>query len=409
MKRRWSTLVVAMMLGITVLIIQAMPAAAQPAKTYKVGYIGGLTGPLAFQALPALAGTKYAIEEANKAGGFQGRQVEIISKDGKERPDVSLSEARNLVMSDGVNVLLGGASAPVVMALSAFAKEHKIIYIPYPSGTMVWGKEGHRYVFKFNGNADNFGYATAEYLAEKPFKNYYTIASDHLFGHDTINYAWKRLSEKKPDVKKVGEFWPKFGERDYVNYITSIMAARPDAVLALLSGSNAIDFVRQAKNVGFFKNIRFANTLFITTDVVAMGKEMPDGIIGTSEYDMEYCPEKYPLAKKLQQRYDQDYKDLNYANVATGYNATLFLVSAVKKAGSTDTEKIVDALEGLEIDTALGKMKCLPYSHRAIPPAFVGVTKMTSKYPFATITDLKVYPAEKIMVSEDEVRKMRGQ
>jgi branched-chain amino acid transport system substrate-binding protein len=111
----------------------------------------------------------------------------------------------------------------------------------------------------------------------------------------------------------------------------------------------------------------------------------------------------------LQQRYDQDYKDLNYANVATGYNATLFLVSAVKKAGFTDTEKIIDALEGLEIDTALGKMKCLPYSHRAIPPAFVGVTKMTSKYPFATITDLKVYPAEKIMISEDEVRKMRAQ
>ena len=408
MKRRWTNMVVATILATTILIIQALPAAAQP-KPFKIGYIGGLTGPLAFQAQPALAGTKYAIEEANKAGGFQGSQVELVVKDGKERPDVSLSEARSLVMNDGVTILLGGASAPVVMALSAFAKERKIIYIPYPSGTMVWGKEGHRYVFKLNGNADNFGYATAEYLAEKPFKNYYTIASDHLFGHDTINYAWKRLAEKKPDVKKVGEFWPKFGERDYVNYITSIMAAKPDAVLALLSGSNAIDFIRQAKNVGFFKNIRLANTLLITTDVVAMGKEMPDGIIGTSEYDLDYCTEKFPLARKVQQRYDQDYKDKNYANVVTGYNSTLFLVSAVKKAGSADVEKIIDALEGLEIDTALGKMKCLPHSHRAIPPMFVGVTKMTPQYPFATITDLKVYQADKIMLSEDEVRKMRGQ
>jgi branched-chain amino acid transport system substrate-binding protein len=383
--------------------------ATAQSKPFKIGFIGGLTGPLAFQAVPALAGTKYVIEEVNKAGGLQGRQVELIVRDGKERPDSSLNEARSLVLAEGVNVILGGAAAPVVMALSAFAKEQKIIYIPYPSGTMVWGKAGHRYVFKLNGNADNFGFATAEYLAEKPWKTYYTIGSDHLFGHDTINFAWKRLSEKKPDVKKLGEFWPKFGERDYVNYITSMMAGNPEAVIALLSGTNCIDFIRQAKNVGFFKKIQFANTLLITTDVVAMGKEIPDGIIGTSEYDLVYCTEKFPLAKKVQQRYDQDSKDMNYANVITGYNSTLFLASAIKKAGSTDTEKIIDALEGLEIETALGRMKCLNYSHRAIPPVFVGLTKMTPKYPFAIIDDLKVYQGDKIMLSEDEVRKMRGQ
>jgi branched-chain amino acid transport system substrate-binding protein len=408
MEKKWITVVVSVVLGIAVLIGEAVPACAQT-KPYKIGFIGGLTGPLAFHAIPALAGTKYVFEEFNKTGGFQGRQVELIVKDGKERPDVSLSEARNLVLSDGVNIILGGASAPVVMALSAFAKEQKIIYIPYPSGTMVWGKEGHRYVFKLNSNADNDGYALAEYLADKPWKTYYTIASDHLFGHDSIDYAWKRLTEKKPAVKKVGEFWPKFGERDYVNYITSIMAAKPDAVLAMLSGSNVIDFIRQAKNVGFFKRTGFADTKLISSDVVAMGKEMPDGIIGTTEYDIDYCTQKFPLAKKLQQRYDQDYKDRNYATAVIGYNVALFLTAAFKKAGSTDTEKIIDALEVTEIDGPVGRMKCFTYSHRADPPVFVGTTKMAPKSAFASFSDLKVYQGEKIMISEDEVRKMRGQ
>jgi branched-chain amino acid transport system substrate-binding protein len=298
-------LLVAGLLCFAVLVVGVNVANAQP-KTFKIGFIGGLTGPLAFQAVPALEGTKYVIEEVNQTGGFQGRQVELIARDGKERPDVSLSEARNLVLAEGINVLLGGAAAPVVMALSAFAKEQKIIYIPYPSGTMVWGKEGHRYVFKLNGNADNYGYATAEYIAEKPWKTYYTIGSDHLFGHDTINFTWKRLSEKRPDVKKLGEFWPKFGERDYVNYITSMMAANPEAVIALLSGTNCLDFIRQAKNLNFFRKVQFINTLLITTDVVAMGKEMPEGIIGTSEYDLPYCEEKFPVARKRHQRYDKD-------------------------------------------------------------------------------------------------------
>lgn len=409
MKRITLIVVVTMLVCVTIVIAWTKPATAQ-SKPFKIGFIGGLTGPLAFQAVPALAGTKYVFEEVNKAGGFKGSQVELIAKDGKERPDVSLSEARNLVLSEGVNIIMGGASAPVVMALSAFAKENKIIYVPYPSGTMVWGKTGHRYVFKFNGNADNFGYATAEYLADKPWKTYYTIASDHLFGHDTIDYAWKRLTEKRPDVKKVGEFWPKFGERDYVNYITSIMAAKPDVVLALLSGSNAIDFIRQAKNVGFFKNIKFANTLLITTDVVAMGREMPDGIIGTSEYDQDYFTDKFPMAKKIHQRYDQEFKDKNYANAVGGYNSALFIAEAIKKAGSTDTEKVIDALEsGMELDTGVGKVKVLSYSHRAAVPVVVGVTKMTKKYPFAVIEDLKVYQGDKIMISEDEVRKIRGQ
>lgn len=401
-------LMVAVILFLAVFAWWLNPATAQT-KPFKIGFIGGLTGPLGFQAVPAMAGIKYVIEEVNKTGGFQGRQVELIARDGKERPDSSLSEARNLVLAEGINVLLGGAAAPVVMALSAFAKEQKIIYSPYPSGTMVWGKEGHRYVFKLNGNADNFGDATAEYIAEKPWKTYYTIGSDHLFGHDTINYAWRRLAEKRPDVKKLGEFWPKFGERDYVNYITSIMAANPEAVIALLSGTNCIDFIRQAKNLGFFRKIQFINTLLITTDVVAMGKEMPEGIIGTSEYDIAYCEEKFPLARKIHQRYDQDFKDRNYANAVGGYNVMLFFAEAIKKAGSTDAEKIIDAMEGLELDTGVGRVKCLKYSHRGIVPVFVGVTKFTPKLPFAIMDDLKVYQGDKIMLSEDEVRKMRGE
>ena len=88
----------------------------------------------------------------------------------------------------------------------------------------------------------------------------------------------------------------------------------------------------------------------------------------------------------------------------------LFITEAIKRAGSTDTERIIDALEsGMELDTGVGKIKLLKYSHRVVVPIFVGVTRMTSQHPFATFTDLKVYTGEKVMISEDEVRKIRGQ
>ena len=132
-------------------------------------------------------------------------------------------------------------------------------------------------------------------------------------------------------------------------------------------------------------------------------------MIGLTEYAFPYCGEKYPLAKKLEKRYDQDFNDKNYTNVAMAYNTMLFLREAIRKAGSTDTEKMVKALEGLEVDTALGRIKVLEYSHQGVVPIFIGTTAFTAAYPFAVLKDIKVYQGEKIMISENEIRKMRGE
>lgn len=408
MKRKALTVLLSMLVCTVIVIIWTKPATAQP-KPFKIGYVGGLTGPFAVYNVPALAGIKYAIEEINQEGGFQGRPIELIVRDGKERPDVSLSEARNLVQKEGVTILVAGTSTAMVLAVSAFAKEQKVLFMPAPTAGQVCGKEGHRYIFKpANNNSDMLGFAMGEYISEKPWKKYYLIGSDYIVGHEGIGYVWERLKEKKPDVEKVGEFWPKMTERDFTSYITAIMKANPDAVIGMLPGTAGIDFIRQAKGFGFFKKIQYVNLLLATADLVALGKETPEGIIGISEYAFPYCGEKYPIAKRIQERYDRDHKDHDYTTMVVGYDTMLFLKEAVRKAGSLDVEKIIDALEGLTIETAVGRIKCLEYSHRGAVPVFAGVTTFDRKYPFAILKDIKVYQGEKIMISEDEIRKMRA-
>jgi branched-chain amino acid transport system substrate-binding protein len=409
MKGKWLTVAVPILLCIVLVIGWTKPATTQP-KPFKIGYVGGLTGFLAIYNVPALAGIKYAVEEINKEGGFLGRPVELIVRDGKDRPDVSLSEARDLVHKEGVTTLLAGTNTAMVLAVSAFAKEQKVLLLPAPTAGHVCGKEGHRYIFKpANYNSDMSGFAMGEYLAAKPWKKYYLIGSDYVAGHEVISYLWKRLTEKKPIVEKVGELWPKMIERDFTSYITAIMQANPEAVIAMLPGTAGIDFIRQAKGFGFFKKIEYVSVLLATADLVALGKETPEGIIGGCEYVFPYCGEKYPIAKRIQERYDRDYKDHNYTTMAVGYDTMLFLKEAVRKAGSLDTEKIIDAMEGLTVETAVGRIKCLEYSHQGAVPVFLGVTAFSPKYPFAIFKDIKVYQGEKIMISEDEIRKMRGE
>lgn len=409
MRRNLLNVAVSLVFFLGMIYIPGQAASAAP-KPFKIGYVGGFTGPLAIYNVQTLKGVKYAIEEANQAGGFQGRKIEIIVRDGKSRPDVSMSEARNLVLGEEADILMGVCSGAAALAVSSFAKEQKKLYLPCPGGTMLCGKDGHRYIFKPAGmSADHAGYSVGEYLSEKPWKKYYLIGSDYVFAHQVLGFVWERLKKNKPEVEKVGEFWPKMVERDFTSYVTGIMAAQPEAVIALLPGTAGMDFIRQAKGYGFFDKTHYVTALLNTSDTVPLGRETPEGIVGLTEYPFPYAAEMSPLAEKLQDRYDKDSKDRDYTNIAIGYDTFLFLREAIKKADSTETEKIVDSMEGLEIDTAVGRIKCLPYSHAGTVPIFVGMTTYSDKYPFAILKDIKKFQGQEIMVPEDEIRKMRGE
>lgn len=382
------------------------PVMAQQ-KPFKIGHVGGFTGPWAILNVHTQIGLKLAIDEINKAGGLLGRKVEYYPRDGKGRPDVSLSEARDLILDQGVDVLIGPFNGGAALAVSSIAKEFKTPCFEV-TGTFVTGKEGHRYLFHLAISSDQIGFSLGEYLSEMPWKKYYTIGTNYVFAHEVIGYAWKRLSENKPNVEKVGELWPKIGERDYTTFITAIGSAKPEAVISLLPGSMGIDFRRQAKGFGLFKKTQFIAVPMSTSDIVPLGRETPAGIIGLADYFFPYCGQTYPLAAKLEEKYDKIAKDHDYTCVANGYNQLLFLREAVKKAGSTDKEKIIDAAEGLEVDSTVGRIKCLPYSHRGTVPVFIGTTTYSPKYPFAIFENVKTYRGEKFMLREEEIHKMRG-
>jgi branched-chain amino acid transport system substrate-binding protein len=378
-------------------------------KPFKIGCLGEMTGGFANYYNPSLIGVKLAVEEMNASGGFLGRKIEIYARDVKGKPDVGMSEARDLIQTEGVDVLTGVAGGSVAVAVSSVAKEFKVPFLCYPSATFVTGKEGHRYVFQINQTTDICGYAIGEYIAEMPWKKYYFLGTDYVFAHQIIDYVWERLTQKRPDVKKIGEMWPRVGERDYTTYITATMSANPEAVIAVLPAAMGIDFRRQAKGYGFFEKIHMIAAPLSAPDRVPMGKETPEDIIAQTSYAFPYCGEHYPLAAKVERMYDKIAKDYDYDAVVGGYSQILFLQAAIRKAGSTDKEKIISAGEGLELDTPWGHIKILNYSHRATVPNFIGVTAYSPKYPFAILKDVKVYQGEKIMTSEDAVRKMRGE
>jgi branched-chain amino acid transport system substrate-binding protein len=83
--------------------------------------------------------------------------------------------------------------------------------------------------------------------------------------------------------------------------------------------------------------------------------------------------------------------------MGTGYDAMKFLVEAIKKAGTTDTDKVVEALEGLTIDSSAGKLTMRAKDHQAIRGQYWGKVTKVQEYPFAILKPIEYVPADELM------------
>ena len=127
------------------LILQPVIAEAQ--RPIKVGILDTYTGPPAVYGQDALNGFKLALSEINKKGVL-GTKIEFTNRDDKFKVDIALSMAKELVMNEKVDLLVGTINSGVSLAISDYAKEEKIPFIVWISKTeKITGEKGHRYVF----------------------------------------------------------------------------------------------------------------------------------------------------------------------------------------------------------------------------------------------------------------------
>nr|HID12442.1 amino acid ABC transporter substrate-binding protein [Anaerolineae bacterium] len=210
-------------------LVACAPAAPKVERPIKVGIIDCYSGPPAVYAEDALNGFKLALEEINKEGVL-GTTIEYTTRDTKFKVDIGLSMAKELVMQEKVDILVGTISSGVALAVSDYVKEEKVPFIVWISKSeKITGAKGHRYVFSTGENTAMAGKAGGVALAKKPYTKYWIAGDDYEYGHAIADAAWRNLQALKADVELIGESWWKVGEPDLVPYLTAIMGAKPDA------------------------------------------------------------------------------------------------------------------------------------------------------------------------------------
>jgi len=353
---------------------------------------------------PYRNGWKLALEEVNKSGGINGKKLEVISRDDAGKPGNAVRIAKELVSKDKVVLLMGSFFSHIGLALTDFAKRNKVFYLAAEplSDAVVWAK-GNRYTFRLRPSTYMQAAMLADIAAKNPAKRWATIAPNYAYGKDAVKAFEKVLKAKRPDVKFVAEQWPALFKINAGAEIQALKRAKPEAIYNVTFGSDLAKFVREGKQRGFFKNKYIVSLLTGEPEYLdPLKAEAPVGwlVTGYPWYDIHT-----KAHDKFLKAYQAKYHTPPRTGSVVGYNMLMAVANMLKKAKSTNTEKMVDAMAGLTFNGVFGPVTFRKIDHQSTMGAYVGLTAL--KDGKGVMVNWKYLDGKNYLPSDAEVKKLR--
>ena len=320
---------------------------------------------------PYRQGWQLAVEEVNAAGGLLGRKVEVIARDDAGKPEEALRHAVELTSKEKVDVLAGGFLSNVGLALADHAAKNQRLFVASEPLTdaIVWDK-GNRYTFRLRPSTYMQAAMLVEEAAKLPAKRWATIAPNYEYGQSAVASFKELLKAKRPDVEFVGEQWPALGKIDAGSTLTAIMASKPDAIFNVTFAADLAKLVREGNQRGVFPKVPVVSMLSGEPEYLEVLKdETPKGWIVTGyPWDQIDTKAHASFAANYYKRYNENPK----VGSVVGYATMQAIFEAIRKAKTTDNEKLVAAMRGLKFSTPFGPAEFRAIDQQATMGAYVG-------------------------------------
>jgi len=331
------------------------PAILRAADTVKIGFLGPLSGALAFVGQTNQNCLALAVSEINETGGAGGRKVEVIAEDSQMSTKVTLDKARKLFQSDGVAAITGPvlpSEREAILSVAATAK-HYLLYPNFDEGRC------HPNLI-VTGLSNNQATAPmVQWLTQNVGKTAYVIASDLGTVRDIGIPAFKTELEKRGG-KLVGVQYFPFGTRDFGPVLQQVAAANPDMVWHLI-GDDPITFVKQYHSFGLKPQLA---TPLVHESIAAATEDASVGNIGV---ESSYMSVDTPANRAFVDGYTRRFADFTPRR-ARGkvvilphgertYVAAKLLAEAIRLGGGIDMEALRKGFAKTEIDAPRGKVR----------------------------------------------------
>jgi branched-chain amino acid transport system substrate-binding protein len=273
------------------------------------------------------------------------------------------------------------------LALADFAKQRKFFYLASEPLTdkIVWGN-GNKYTFRLRPSTYMQSAMLAPEAAKLKKKRWAVVYPNYEYGQSAVSTFKTLLKAAQPDVEFVAEQAPPLGRLDPGSVVQALADAKPDAIFNVLFGADLSKFVREGNTRGLFQ-----------------GREVVSMLTGEPGYP--WYGVQTPEHKAFFIAYHRKYNDYPRLGSVVGYSAIHAIAAGVKKAKSTETEKLVTAFRGLEVMTPFGKTMFRPQDHQSTMGAYVGKTK--NEGGKGTMVDYVYLDGAKYQPTDAEVKKLR--
>lgn len=393
-------LVRALMVGALGLVASVV---AQAQSVIKIGEINSYKAQPAFLE-PYKKGMQLAVDEINASGGLLGKKVELVIRDDNANPGDAVRAAEELLSREKVDVLTGSFLSHIGLALADFAKQKKTFFLASEPLTdkIVW-QNGNRYTFRLRTSTYMQVAMLVPETAAMKKKRWAIVYPNYEYGQSAAASFKQLLKAAQPDVEFVAEQATPLGKVDAGSVVQAIADAKPDAIFNVLFGADLSKFVREGNTRNLFKGREVVSLLTGEPEYIdPLKDETPEGwlVTGYPWYEINT-----PEHKAFISAYDAKFKDYPRLGSVVGYASIKSLAEGIKKANSTDTEKLVTAFQGLNVVTPFGKIVYRPEDHQSTMGAYVGRTKLDGGK--GVMVNARYMDGARFLPSAEEVKKLR--
>ena len=337
---------------------EAVPAIAQ--QKVSVGVVTSLSGVYASMGEDQIRGSRCAADEIGDR--ILGKPIELVPIDDEGKPGAGARKVREAIQSKGVNYFVGAISSGVALAVGQVAHEEKAIYFNSSGADELTGSQCNRHVFRYSLPAYGAIEQTVRPLLKMfpDAKRWYTITPDYVFGHSLLNNTIRIL--KEVGAEHVGNDMYPLGLTEFSSFITKAMASKAEVVAFFNYGDDTISALKQAHNFGLDRKAKILVPWSTgLTPMEEIGPEACEGVYFGCHF---WHTVDVPLARKLCEVWLKKFNRYPSYTEASAYIMTKLEFMGMEKAGTTDVEPVIKALEGLKYAGLTGEEEIQAFDHQ---------------------------------------------
>jgi len=382
------------------LLASALAAVAEPIK------LGELNSYKQFPAFlePYRKGMELALDEVNAAGGVLGRPLEIVSRDDTGSPGDAVRVAEELISREKVALLMGTFASNVGLAVADLAKQRKVVFLAAEPLTdkIVW-ESGNKYTFRLRASTYMQTAMLVPDAAKLGKKRWAIVYPNYEYGQSATTAFKKQMIAMQPGGIEFVEQAVPLGKIEAGAVVQALIDSKPDAIFSSLFGADLARFVREGQLRGLFKDRPVFNLLGGEPEYLdPLKDEAPVGwwVTGYPWYAIDTAEHK-----RFLDAYQARFKDYPRLGSVVGYSTVKAAAAAIRRAGSTDTEKLVAAMNGLAFDSPFGRITFRSIDHQSTMGAYVGRTTVSDGK--GVMVDWRYADGKDYLPSDDTVKRLR--